>query len=101
MNEEILNLIVKLIIAVISVLITGYVIPWIKLKINSTKYNDLLSLVKKCVEAAEKIYTPTEWSSKKKYVLEVVEQYASNHRIKITANEINAIIEGWVKEIKG
>lgn len=101
MNQEMLDLIVKLIIAVLSVLITSYFIPWLKSKVDSTKYNDFLSLVEKCVEAAEKIYTAEEWASKKQYVLQISEAYAKEHGINITGDEINAIIEGWVKEIKG
>lgn len=101
MSTELLEMIIKLIIAVLSVLITSYFIPWLKSKIDSTKYNDLLTLVEKLVEAAEKIYTPEEWSEKKKYVLGLAENYAAVHGIKITADELNAIIEGWVKEIKG
>lgn len=101
MNHEILDLIVRLVIAIVSVIITSCVIPWVKSKIDSTKYNDFLSLVAKCVEAAEKIYTPEEWNKKKAYVFSIAENYAQEHGVNISIEEINAIIEGWVKEIKG
>jgi len=101
MNQEVLNMIVKLVLAIVSVLVTSYVIPFIKSKVDSTKYNDLLSLVEKCVQAAEKIYTQEEWNKKKNYVYELTSTYAMDHGIDITPEELNAIVEGWVKEIKG
>lgn len=101
MNQEILTMIVKLVLAIVSVLITGYLIPWLNSKIESTKYNDLLTLVEKCVQAAEKIYSQEEWNQKKNYVFELTSTYAQEHGIDITPEELNAIVEGWVKEIKG
>lgn len=101
MNQEILNMIVKTIIAVVFVLITGYFIPWLKTKANSTKYNDFLSLIEKCVEAANQLYTPEEFAQKKKYVLDITENYAKQHGVNITAAELNALIEGFVKAVKG
>lgn len=101
MNQEIIDLVVKLVIAVVSVLITGYFIPWIKSLVDSTKYNDLLTMVEMCVEAANQIYTPEEWEKKKSYVVELVCNYAADHKVNITMSEINALIEGFVKAVKG
>lgn len=101
MDQEILNMIVKIIIVVASVLITGYFIPWVKTKVSSTKYNDFLSLIEKCVEAANQIFTPEEFAQKKKYVLDITENYAKQHGVNITAEELNALIEGFVKAVKG
>ena len=101
MNQEILDLIVKLFLAVLSVIVTTYVIPWINSKKESTKFNDLLVLIEKCVQAAEKIYTPEEWSAKKEYVLELASAYAMDKGIDIDPAELNALIEGFVKVVKG
>lgn len=101
MNQELIDLVVKLVIAIMSVLITGYFIPWIKTKVDSTKYNDFLALVEKCVEAANQIYTPEQWAVKKQYVLDITENYCKDHGINITAIELDAIIEGFVIAVKG
>lgn len=101
MDRELITLLVKLALAVISVLVTGYVIPWIKSRIDTTKFNDFLVLVEMCVEAANQIYTPEEWASKKKYVLDITESYIKEHGVEITADELNAIIEGFVIAVKG
>lgn len=101
MNQEFLDMIIKLVLAVLSVLVTTYVIPWINSKKESTKFNDLLALIEKCVQAAEKIYTPEQWNSKKEYVLELASAYAVDKGIDIAPEELNALIEGFVKAIKG
>lgn len=100
MNSEILTLIVKVIITIVSVVITGVIIPWIKQNIDSTKYNDFLVLVKKCVESANQLYTPEEWEQKKLYVLDIVSNYCLEHDVNLTTSEINAIIEGFVIAVK-
>lgn len=101
MNQEFLNVVIKVVVTIISVVITSVVIPWIKSKIESTKYNDFLSLVHKCVEAANQLYTPEEWATKKQYVLDIAENYCIEHGVNITAEELNAIIEGFVIAVKG
>lgn len=100
MNQEILNTIIKVLVAILSVIITSVIIPWIKSKIDSTKYNDFLSLVKKCVEAANQLYTIEEWAEKKVYVLGLASNYCIEHGVNITADELNAIIEGFVIAVK-
>lgn len=101
MNKEIVEMIMKILIAIISVLITGYVIPFLKSKAESTKYNDFYTLVKQCVEAANQIYTPEEWKEKKIYVYRLVADYAVKHGVNVTPEEIDAIIEGFVIAVKG
>lgn len=101
MDREIMELIIKLAFALLSVVITGYVVPWLHSKAESTKYNDFLTFSKKCVEAANQIYTPEEWRDKKIYVLGLLSNYISEHGINITTDEMNAIIEGFVKAVKG
>lgn len=100
MDKEIIDIAVKLIVAFVSVLITTFVIPWIKSKIDSTKYNDFLTIIQKFVEAANQIHTPEEWKEKKKYVLNLAISYVNKHGIDITMQEIDAVIEGIVKEVK-
>lgn len=101
MNKEVLDLIIKVLVAVLSVILTSYVIPFLKSKSESTKYADLLILAKQCVEAANQIYTPEEWKEKKLYVYKLVADYAVEHNVHITAEEIDAIIEGFVIAVKG
>lgn len=101
MDEKIIEIIIKSVFAVASVLITGYLIPWIKSKMSNEKYNELLIFIRKCVEAAEKIYTVEEWKEKKTYVVEMAEDKLDSLGIDITAEELNGLIEGIVYAVKG
>lgn len=101
MSEELITMIIKIIVAILSVIITSVVVPYVKSKVDSTKYNDFMILVEKCVEAANQIYTPEQWSQKKQYVLKITENYCVEHGVNITAPEIDAIIEGFVILCKG
>lgn len=101
MEKEILELVIKLVFAIISVIITSVIVPWVKTKVDSTKYADFLVLVKKCVEAANQLYTPEEWAMKKVYVLNITSNYCSEHGVDVSPEELDAIIEGFVKAVKG
>lgn len=100
MNTEILNIIVRIVLAIVSVLITGYFIPYVKSKVDSTKYNDFLTMVEMCVEAANQLYTKEEWKEKKNYVFDLALKYTSAHGVDLSLNEIDALIEGFVIAIK-
>lgn len=101
MNTEMTEMVIKLIIALVSVIITGYLIPYLRTKMDSTKYADMLEFIRKFVESANQIYTPEQWMKKKEYVLNLVEKYADEHGVTITDEEINALIEGFVIAVKG
>lgn len=100
MTDEMMTVIFKLIMACLSIVITSYVIPWIKNKIKLDKYAELMTFTEKCVQAAEKLYTPDEWKFKKKYVLAMVRNKLESLGIVVNDEEINALIEGFVKEVK-
>lgn len=101
MSNQMMDLIIKMVFCVISILITGYFIPWLRAKMNKEEYAELLIFIEKCVEAAEKIYTPEEWKNKKKYVLNLAEEKLDSLGIEVTEEELNALIEGFVKAVKG
>ena len=101
LNTELITKLVEAIVTVVIVLISAYVIPWLKGKIGEDKYNQIVAFAETCVRSAEKIYTPEEYAQKKRYVVEMVQKKAEEVGITITTEEINAIIEGAVQAIKG
>lgn len=100
MNNQIVDLFVKLVCAFAGVIITGYVIPWIKGKMQNDKYADLITLCRMFVQSAEKIYTPDQWQEKKIYVFQLIENKAESIGVDISTEELNAIVEGLVYEVK-
>ena len=101
MNTELITKLVEAVVTVVIVLISAYVIPWLKGKIGDDKYALIVEFAEIVVRSAEKLYTPDEWAQKKRYAVEMVQKKAEEIGITITADEINAIIEGAVQAVKG
>ena len=100
MNSELLTVIIKAIIMVLSVLVTAVIIPYIKEKIGESKYDELTYFVKYAVRCAEQMYTPEEWKEKKEYVTAYIIKKAQEININLSEEDIDVLIEGIVNEIK-
>ena len=101
MSPELITKLVESIVTVVIILISAYVIPWLKNKIGDDKYATIVEFAEIVVRSAEKIYTPEEWEQKKQYAVMMVKEKASQLGLNISAEEINAIIEGAVQAVKG
>lgn len=97
MNREIVMELLKLIVMVLSVLITSYVIPWIKANTDSKKLQTVLDWVEQGVHAAEQIYGADTGEQKKRYVTEFIQKIIAAKRINITDQEIEMLIEAAVQ----
>lgn len=85
------------IITVIIALITMFVVPYIKAKVSAEDLAEIIKWVKIAVQAAEMIFTEAGMGEKKKkYVLDFLE----THGIKYDAEQIDALIESAVLELK-
>lgn len=100
MDSEIMKIILEALIGVIAILITGYLIPWIKGVVGEDKFAMLVELTAYAIRAAEQIYTPEQWAEKKAYVLKYVVEKAEEIGVELTADDIENLIEGLVNEIK-
>lgn len=98
------SLFMKIIISIfslISVLITVYVIPYLKSKMGSDEFDKLITYVTVAVRCAEQIYTPEQWKEKKEYVMNYVMDIMNNKlKISLTYDELDTLVEGIVNEIK-
>ncbi len=85
------------IITLLVVLITTFVIPYIKTKINADDLAEAKKWTKIAVQTAEMIYTESGMGQKKKnYVLNFLAAYG----ITYDEEQINALIESAVYELK-
>lgn len=101
MNPELITKLVESVVTVAIILITAYVISWLKNKVGEDKYNQIVAFAETCVRSAEKIYTVEEWAQKKRYAVQLVRDKAAELGLNINEIEINAIIEGAVQAVKG
>ena len=90
--------ILMLVISLIGVLLTGLIVPWLKLKIGNEKIKDIELWVSVAVAAAEQMKVAgllPYGQEKKTYVL----QFIRDKGITITDEELDALIESAVYEI--
>ena len=90
---DIISAVITLIVAVI----TTFLIPYLKSKVDEMKFENIKTWVKVAVEAAEMIYTGTgRGEEKKAYVL----NYLNSKGYTIDPESINNLIESAVLELK-
>ena len=88
--------IVKLIITLVGLIITGFLIPYMRSKISMQNQELINDLVKIAVTAAEQIYRGSgRGKEKKEYVIKWLEE----RNIKVDADKIDAMIEAAVYEL--
>lgn len=88
--------IVNAVIALIAAIITTFLIPWIKGKIDAAKLAQIVEWVGIAVRAAEQIYNESGMGEKKKqYVLD----FLADKGFTLDPNSINAMIEAAVKNL--
>ena len=100
MNSELIAVIIKSVLAILSVVITTVIVPYIKERIGQDKYNKLVEYTKYAVRCAEQIYTPEEWEKKKEYVSQYITEKANDLGIGLNEQDIDLLIEGVVNLIK-
>ena len=97
MNEIILN-VLELVIVIAVALITRYVIPWVKSNIAINENTVLLTLVDAAVMYAEQ--TMEGGQTKKEAVTEFLKKELEERGIKVTDEQIDALIEAAVFAMK-
>ena len=89
----------QIILAVLTLivgLITRYVVPWIKGKLDERQYDVFNGLVRVGVYAAEQIFTSEQWKEKKQYVVDLLKE--NGYTVDTTA--VDALIEATVRELR-
>lgn len=101
MNEQIFVQIICGIVTVIGALISAYLIPWLKVKVDTTKMADFINFVEKVVRWANQTIPAEEWERKKEEVTARVISYVERHSgLELTEDDIDAIIEAVVNSVK-
>lgn len=91
-----LTQIILAIITLIGAIITRYLIPWLKDKLDDRQYNVLATLVRVGVFAAEQLFSSEQWKEKKQYVVDLLKE--NGYTVDTTA--VDALIESTVRELR-
>lgn len=100
MNPELITKLVEAIVTVVVVLISAYVIPWLKGKIGEDKYNQIKYYIEYAVRCAEQIYKEDQSKEKKEYVMSYITHKLNDIGITMTEEDISVLIESTVNYIK-
>ena len=87
--------IISAVIALISALVSAFLIPWLKTKIDADKLQTLRTYVEIGVKAAEQLYTAAEGDKKKSYVI----SFLAGKGIKFDVEIVDKLIEAAVLQL--
>lgn len=101
MTNELFLQIMGGVITILVAIITGFVIPCLKSKINQTQMEKLSYYIDMAVRCAEQVFTPEQWAQKKKYVTEYITDLCNNtFKLSLSDKDINVLIEGAVNQLR-
>lgn len=87
--------IISAVIALISALVSAFLIPWLKTKIDADKLQTLRTYVEIGVKAAEQLYDETHGPAKKAYVL----RFLAEKGITFDSKVVDKLIEAAVLQL--
>ena len=87
--------IISAVIALISALVSAFLIPWLKTKIDANKLQTIKTYVEIGVKAAEQLYAATDGEEKKDYVI----NFLAEHGIRFDVSTIDQLIEAAVLQL--
>ena len=87
--------IISAVIALISALVSAFLIPWLKTKIDADKLQTIKTYEEIGVKAAEQLYAATDGEEKKAYVI----NFLAEHGIRFDVSTIDQLIEAAVLQL--
>lgn len=96
MINDITFVVLKLVVSVCAILVTIYVIPFLKSKVADKQWQDLLDIVEKSVLAAEQTIGAKNGTIKKSEVMAFVMDYISDKGLNLTKELIDQLVEAAV-----
>lgn len=99
--DEGLFKIVLLVFQVLGIVLTCFIIPYIKEKIGSEKLSKYKKWASYAVQCAEMLFTEHGMGeTKKEYVISFLNAMFNKNKIVITKEQIEVLLEACVKEMK-
>ena len=99
MPRDIILELLKLTIMLVSLLLTTYVIPWVKSKTQNETMHSLIDLATQAVLAAEQVHSSQSGAERKLIVTKFIKEILMQKNISISDEEIDMLIEAAVKQM--
>ncbi len=100
MDKELVSILMRLVIMAVVVLVTSYVVPWIRSIMSAEDLAKIKEFTEIAVRCAEQIYTPEQWEKKKQYVFNYILDKVNALGVGLDEKDIDILIEGVVNEVK-
>ncbi|WP_130837176.1 phage holin [Lachnoclostridium sp. Marseille-P6806] len=98
--NEILFEALKLVMMVCGLVIVRYLIPWMKSRIGAENLTQAGAYVRMAVYAIQQTMWSDSGEKRKDAVIQLVSKWCAEHRITITMEQIDTLIEAAVKQMK-
>lgn len=92
MDNEIMNNVIYIVMSLAIVIVTRYLVPYLKARLSAVNQEELIQLIENLVQAAEQLFTAEKSGEQKKaYVVDAL----AKDGVEITES-VNAMIESAV-----
>lgn len=99
--NDITFIVLKVVVSVVTVIITGFVVPALKSYIDDRKNSQIYSLIETAVRAAEQTITGSgKGAIKKEQVVELVTKWLQERGLSISEDQLDQLIEESVYLMK-
>lgn len=98
--DEMTFLIMRVVVSVVGVIVAYYLVPLLKQAIEKAEDEKLADFIRAAVYAAQQTMKGESGEKRKEWVLEMVSDWLTSHKIKITAEQISLLIESAVLAMK-
>lgn len=98
--DEIIFEVIKLVVMVAALVVARYLVPWIKDKIGADKLAQIEKWTKYAVEMAQQVHWTETGEDKKAIVTEFLRGILTAKNIALSDEQLDALIEAAVKEMK-
>lgn len=98
--SEIIMEILEVIVMLSVILVTRYLVPWIKELIGSAKMAEIRKWAKEAVEAAQQVHEAEPGAERKKIVVDIMRGILLRKNIDMSEKELDTLIESAVKAMK-
>lgn len=99
MNEMVLE-ILKVIVMLAVLLVTRYLVPWIRAKIGTEQLEQVKTWVNAAVLMAQQVYGAKPGAERKAIVVDMIRKMLLKKNIDISEEQLDTLIEAAVKAMK-
>ena len=98
--DEVTFTILKIVVSVAAALVSAYLIPYIRARTAQATRDGISEMVEIAVSAAEQTIGAGQGKEKKEEVVAFVSRWLSEHGVKISGDQLDALIEAAVYRLK-